>query len=190
MSKKTKANPLEASDRRLRSARIKDSAHQIWLAGLGAFSMAQVEGSKVFETLVKEGLSLQKKGRDAAGERVKATQTRLSDLAQDLSGRANNQWDKLEGLFEDRLARSLERLGVPSAQSQTQLAQRVAALEARTALVAPVQSSPRPAARKRSVATGTAQTKAAAASPRRPASAKPGPARPRPASDPASQVAG
>ena len=37
---------------------VRDSAQQIWLAGLGAFSKAQEEGGKVFETLVKEGLSL------------------------------------------------------------------------------------------------------------------------------------
>ena len=40
---------------------IKDSAQQIWLAGLGAFSKAQEEGGKVFDTLVKEGLTIQRK---------------------------------------------------------------------------------------------------------------------------------
>jgi hypothetical protein len=36
---------------------VKDSAHQIWLAGLGAFAKAQEEGTKVFDALVKEGES-------------------------------------------------------------------------------------------------------------------------------------
>jgi hypothetical protein len=31
------------------------SSHQIWLAGLGAFSKAQEGGAKVFDTLVKQG---------------------------------------------------------------------------------------------------------------------------------------
>ena len=43
------------------SGTIKDSASQIWLAGLGAFAKAQEEGGKVFEALVKEGVSLQRK---------------------------------------------------------------------------------------------------------------------------------
>ena len=32
---------------------VKESAQQIWLAGLGAFSKAQSEGGKVFQALVK-----------------------------------------------------------------------------------------------------------------------------------------
>ena len=35
---------------------VKESAQQIWLAGLGAFSKAQEEGGKVFEALVKDCL--------------------------------------------------------------------------------------------------------------------------------------
>ena len=45
---------------------IKDSAQQIWAAGLGAFAKVQGEGGKVFDTLVKEGLTLQKKTQSAA----------------------------------------------------------------------------------------------------------------------------
>ena len=35
------------------SSTVKDSAQQIWLAGLGAFAKAQEEGNKVFEALVE-----------------------------------------------------------------------------------------------------------------------------------------
>jgi poly(hydroxyalkanoate) granule-associated protein len=53
----------------------KDSAQQIWLAGMGAFSKAQAEGGKVFEALIQEGMSLQRKtqgigrGEDQRGHR-------------------------------------------------------------------------------------------------------------------------
>ena len=40
---------------------VRESAQQTWLAGLGAFSKAQEEGGKVFENLVKEGLTIQRK---------------------------------------------------------------------------------------------------------------------------------
>ena len=43
------------------SGAIKESAQQIWLAGLGAFAKAQEEGGKAFESLVKEGLTIQRK---------------------------------------------------------------------------------------------------------------------------------
>ena len=48
--------------------RIKDSAQQIWLAGLGACAKMQEEGSKAFEALVKDGASVQKKTQHAAEE--------------------------------------------------------------------------------------------------------------------------
>ena len=50
---------------------VKDSAQQIWLAGMGAFSQAREEGTKVFEALVKEGMNLQKKTQGIAEEKIK-----------------------------------------------------------------------------------------------------------------------
>ena len=52
------------------AASVKESAQQIWLAGMGAFSKAQAEGGKVFETLVKEGISLQKKTQGLAEDKI------------------------------------------------------------------------------------------------------------------------
>ena len=40
---------------------VRESAQQIWLAGLGAYAKAQEEGNKVFDALVKEGETIQKK---------------------------------------------------------------------------------------------------------------------------------
>ena len=48
---------------------VKESAQQIWLAGLGAFSKAQAEGGKVFEALVKEGVNMQRKTQTVAEEK-------------------------------------------------------------------------------------------------------------------------
>ena len=49
---------------------VKESAQQIWLAGMGAFAKAQAEGTQVFDALVKEGISLQKKTQGAAEEKI------------------------------------------------------------------------------------------------------------------------
>ncbi len=57
MAKKLKAL-VGQSDEKL-VATIKESANQIWLAGLGAFAKAQAEGGKVFEALVEEGEAIQ-----------------------------------------------------------------------------------------------------------------------------------
>ncbi|HCB39950.1 MAG TPA: poly(hydroxyalkanoate) granule-associated protein, partial [Gammaproteobacteria bacterium] len=43
--------------------RVKESANQIWLAGLGAYSKAEEEGGKLFEALVQDGEKLEAKTR-------------------------------------------------------------------------------------------------------------------------------
>lgn len=93
---------------------IRDSAHQIWLAGLGAFSKAQEEGTKVFEALVKEGESIQKRTREAAEDKV--TEARKA---------ATGTWDKLETVFEERVARALHSLNVPTKKDIDALSARI-----------------------------------------------------------------
>ena len=110
------------------SAVIKDSAQQIWQAGLGAFTRAQIDGSKTFESLVKEGVDLQRKTQAAAEEKIAQATHKMASLASDLSGGATGQWDKLGSIFEDRVARALTTLGVPSAKDVKALEARIAAL--------------------------------------------------------------
>ncbi|MBT9500239.1 MAG: phasin family protein [Burkholderiaceae bacterium] len=109
---------------------IKDSAQQIWLAGLGAFAKAQGEGGKVFETLVKEGVSLQRKTRGLAEEKISEVTSKMSGMADDVTNKAGQHWDKLETIFEDRVAKSMNRLGVPSAKDVDALIARIDELSA------------------------------------------------------------
>ena len=109
---------------------IKDSAQQIWLAGLGAFAKMQQEGSKAFEALVKDGTGLQKKTQQAAEETLSQAQTRMAGLASEFGAKTSAGWGKLENIFEERVARALEHLGVPSADEVAALRARVEALEA------------------------------------------------------------
>ena len=112
------------------SGAIKDSAQQIWLAGLGAFSKAQEEGGKAFESLVKEGMSIQRKTQAVAEERISEATHRMSGMATEISSKAAGQWDKLENIFEDRVAKALNKLGVPSARDIDALIERIDALNA------------------------------------------------------------
>jgi poly(hydroxyalkanoate) granule-associated protein len=104
---------------------VKESAQQIWLAGLGAFAKAQQEGSKVFEGLVKEGLSIQRKTQAVAEERIADATSRMSTMANDITSKASGQWDKLETIFEDRVSRTLNKLGVPTAHDIDALIARI-----------------------------------------------------------------
>lgn len=109
----------------LSGASVKDSAQQIWQAGLGAFNKAQEEGSKAFEALVKEGVRFQQQTHQAAEEKLAETARKMSSLTTDMSAKATGQWDKLENIFEDRVAKALNKLGVPSAKDVNALTARI-----------------------------------------------------------------
>jgi len=107
------------------SGSVKDSAQLIWQAGLGAFNKAQAEGTKAFEALVKEGVSFQRKTQSAAEEKMTEATSKISDMASGISSKATGQWDKLETIFEDRVAKALNKLGVPSGKDISALIHRI-----------------------------------------------------------------
>jgi poly(hydroxyalkanoate) granule-associated protein len=115
---------------------VKESAQQIWLAGMGAFSKAQEEGSKVFEALVKEGQNLQRKTQGLAEEKLGEVSGRMSAMADTVSAKAGQNWDKLEAIFETRTAKALGKLGVPTAKELQALTLRVDELAAAVAKLA------------------------------------------------------
>ena len=132
------------------SGTVKESAQQIWLAGLGAFSKAQEEGGKVFDTLVKEGLSIQRKTQAAAEEKISEATNKMATMATDISSKASGQWDKLENIFEDRVSKALNKLGVPSAKDIDVLIARIDELNrnvARLSANAKAAPAPKPAAK-------------------------------------------
>jgi poly(hydroxyalkanoate) granule-associated protein len=124
---------------------VKDSAQQIWLAGLGAFAKAQGGGGKVFDTLIKEGVSLQRKTQAAAEEKLGDVAGKMTAMAGEVGHKANAQWDKLESIFEERTARALGKLGVPSAKELAALSAQVEALTAAVVKLGGVVDQPAPA---------------------------------------------
>jgi poly(hydroxyalkanoate) granule-associated protein len=107
------------------SRSIVDSAQQIWMAGVGAFTRAQGEGSKLFEALVKEGMTIEKSTRQLATGKVDAVRDAVEDRVGVVRERAVDTWDRLEKVFEDRVQRALNRLGVPSREDLADLSGRV-----------------------------------------------------------------
>ena len=108
------------------SGSVKDSAQQIWLAGLAAFTKAQNEGGKVFETLAKEGLSIQRKTQAAAEEKITEATSKVADMATGITSKATGQWDKLETIFEERVAKALNTPAGPSSKPTSALIARTA----------------------------------------------------------------
>ena len=132
MADKKAASPAGLLDSAL-AGTVKESAQQIWLAGLGAFSKAQEEGGKVFEALVKEGTSLQRKTQAVAEEKIGEVTSKMSNMAGDVTAKAGQQWDKLESIFEERTSKALNKLGVPSSKDVEALIARIDELSAQVA---------------------------------------------------------
>lgn len=146
---------------------VKESAQQIWLAGMGAFAKAQAGRAKVFEALIKDGLGLQRKTQNAAEEKIGEVTGRMSAMAGDVTTKAGQHWDKLESIFEQRTAKAMNKLGVPTAKDVDALIKRVDELAAAVARLS--KSAPPKAAAK---AAATAVVKTAARAPAKAAPAK------------------
>ena len=113
---------------------VKASAQQIWSAGLAAFAKAQDQGGAMLDKLSGDGAKAQDPMR-GAGEKLDSAARRMSDLAGEVGSRAGQHWDKLESIFEDRVARALARLGMPAAEEVARLQARVEALAAEVAML-------------------------------------------------------
>jgi poly(hydroxyalkanoate) granule-associated protein len=126
MVKKLKRAASTGSGEQL-AKQVMDSAQKIWLAGLGAFARAQDESGKVFDTLVEQGKEIEKKTRQVAGKAVENAKAQASETV----GKAAGKWDKLEQVFEDRVHRSLNRLGIVSSNDVEDLTRQVSELSER-----------------------------------------------------------
>ena len=167
VKKLQKMSADKAASPHLASA-VKESAQQIWLAGLGAFAKAQEGGGKVYESLMKEGLSMQRKTQAAAEEKISEATSKMANMAGDIQSKAGQQWDKLENIFEDRVAKALNKLGVPSAKDVDALIARIDELNKSVQKM----SAKEPAAKATAAKTPTTKAPAAKAPAAKPPAAK------------------
>ncbi|GAA0839340.1 hypothetical protein GCM10009113_02680 [Marinobacter szutsaonensis] len=107
------------------AARIKGSARQIWLAGLGAYTKAEEDTGKFFDRLVQEGEQLESKTRGVVGKQIKSVEDRVEGVRE----RATGTWDKLENMFDERVSGALRRLGIHRREEIEALERRVEILE-------------------------------------------------------------
>lgn len=106
---------------------LQDSAHRIWLAGLGALSAAGEEGSRFFQSLVERGEGVESKSRkgfDKAREEVEST---AKKARQRFEGTVDEVWEKMD----DKLTEAMHRFGVPTREEIQSLTHRVEELNAK-----------------------------------------------------------
>lgn len=122
---KSRPSPAAHEPSSVSNKTIMESAQQIWAAGLGAFGRAQAEGSKLFEGLVKEGLNLEAKTRKIATGKVGEVRGAVETGVSQVRERTQETWDRLEQVFEQRVSRALNKLGVPARKELDELLKRV-----------------------------------------------------------------
>jgi len=104
--------PRKGAEVQLRKAMMQ-SGREIWLAGLGAFTTARHEGSKLFDLFVQEGR------RSLTGDGLGK-----------LGARARGTVGQIERVFEERVEKALKGMGVPTSREIQDLSRRVEKLDA------------------------------------------------------------
>jgi poly(hydroxyalkanoate) granule-associated protein len=139
--------------RREAQAQLLQGVQQVWLAGMGAIARAQKDGPAAFTDAVSEGLKLLGQSRSNAQRIVRdafdAAQETLQTRVGGVRDQAQETWDNLETLFQNRVQRAMHDLGVPTAREIRDLTRRVTDLN---------ESVQRINARERVRATSTGST--------------------------------
>lgn len=153
---------------------VKVSAQKIWLAGLGALSVAEEEGSKLFKNLVREGEKYGEAGRETVNRGYAGAKRGLDEATGKAKKAAGETWSKLEEGLDERLAKTLHRIGVPTRDEIAALSRRVeeltGALE-RMRPKEPAKAAPAAGAATPRARAAAAKPPATAAKPARPAGA-------------------
>jgi poly(hydroxyalkanoate) granule-associated protein len=113
-------------------ATVIENVQQVWLAGMGAIARAQKDGPAAFQDAVAEGLKLLNRSRSSAEQMIRDVFESAQGSVQSRIGSARDQaaetWDNIETLFQSRVQKALQQLGVPSAEEIRLLTRRVAEL--------------------------------------------------------------
>lgn len=116
---------------------LKESAHDIWLAGLGAFALAGEEGGRLFKQLVKRGEGMEKVN--------KVRIHKLTERAGSLRGEARHAVTRIATPIEAGMTNAMHRLGVPTRKEIANLTKRVEEL---TRVVSKARRGPKTARRR------------------------------------------
>lgn len=117
----SKTDPQEKQEKKMQDD-LKDSAHRIWLAGLGALAVAEEEGTKLFSRLVDRGRDVEGRGKVEV-DKAKA--------------KMDNAWSDVSSKLDEAVSSALHRLGVPSREEIRNLTRRVEELSAKVESLRP-----------------------------------------------------
>ena len=106
-------------------AEIRESAHKVWLAGLGALSTIESEGAKLFQQLVERGRDLESEGKEQMKKARVRVETEVDKAASRVKERVGGTFEEVGDTVEAKLTEVLHRFGVPTRDEIRDLAKRV-----------------------------------------------------------------
>ncbi len=127
MTTKTTSNERKLQDD------VKETAHRIWLAGLGALAAAEEEGTKLFSRLVDRGRDVESRGKVEVDKVV----DKANEVVDKAKSKAGSTWDDLGSKVDETITSALHRLGVPTREEIHNLTKRVEELNAKVELLRP-----------------------------------------------------
>ena len=133
---------------------IMDSAHKVWLAGLGAVSVAEQKGGEFFQELIDKGQKLESRSKQEM-EKAKGTMSGVKTVAE-------SYWETFGRTLDDKMTSVIHRIGVPTKDEIETLTKKVEDLTASIDKLR-VKGAAKPAARTAKPRTATAVKKPAAA---------------------------
>jgi poly(hydroxyalkanoate) granule-associated protein len=134
---------------------IMESAHKVWLAGLGAVAMAEEEGGKFFSSLMEKGQKLEGKSREQV-EKAKGTVAGMKTVAE-------SYWETFGRTVDDQMTAVIHRIGVPTKDEIEALTKKVEDLTVAVDNLRTKRSAkPKTTAAKKPAAKKTTTKKAAA----------------------------
>jgi poly(hydroxyalkanoate) granule-associated protein len=157
MAKKSKADKLQDD--------LRESAHRIWLAGLGALSTVEEKGGKWFQQLVEKGKTVEAEGKTQVHRAKAKVETEVNKA----KSRVEEAVEDLGSNLEAKLAEALHRFGVPTRDEIRDLTKRVEQLNARIDKAKAGGSAAKAAPAAKKAAPAARATKPAAAAKKEPA---------------------
>ena len=118
-AKKVEENAASAS------SDIKNYAHQIWLAGLGAYAKAGKDSMDYFKTLVVEGEVIEKQGKELFSEHADNASEKLAELKSRFEDFTGGPLKKSSHSLEERRTEFLSRFGIPSSHEIEKLSSKL-----------------------------------------------------------------
>lgn len=133
------------------TADLRKYTHQIWLAGLGAFTKGEEEGGNFFENLVEMGEAIESKTREKAAPKV-------TEVRERVKARKDETIEKMEKAFDDRLNGALSRLGLVNKGDMSALQDQIATLAEAVQGLSTAKTEVKAPAKKKSSAKAAAKT--------------------------------